>query len=189
VHRVRLPPDEVTCANATRITTPARTAFDLARWTPSLMERVAAVDALAYHCAIDLDAVRALRNRHLGVHRGSLVAEVLALADGRSESPMESRTRMALHLGGLPAPTVQHPVVARGVRYHLDLAYPHALLGIEYDGADHRGQPRARRDLVREAALTELGWKILRFDADVVLFRPDRVAAVTRAELAARSPR
>ena len=96
---------------------------------------------------------------------------------------------MALHLGGLPAPAVQHPVVARGMRYHLDLAYPHALPAIEYDGADHRRQARARRDLLREAALTELGWKILRYDADVVLFRPDRVAATTRTELAARSIR
>ena len=100
---------------------------------------------------------------------------------------METRARMALHLGGLPAPAVQHPVLARGVRYVLDLAYPAARLGIEYDGAEHRGQRRARRDLLREAALTALGWHLLRFDADVLLFRPDRVAAVVRAELAART--
>jgi very-short-patch-repair endonuclease len=122
------------------------------------------------------------------VRRGSLVAEVLELVDRRAESPVESRTRMASHLGGLPVPAVQHPVIARGTRYYLDLACPHALLAIEYDGVDHRRQSRARRDLLCEAALTELGWKILRFDADVVLFRPDRVA-VTRAELAARSRR
>ena len=45
---------------------------------------------------------------------------------------MESRIRVALHLGGLPAPVVQHPVVARGSRFYLDLAYPHARLAIEY---------------------------------------------------------
>ena len=93
---------------------------------------------------------------------------------------------MALHLGGLPAPAVQHPVVVRNERYRLDLTYPQARLAIEHDGLDHRGQRRARRDLLREAALTAAGWKILRFDADVVLFRPDRVAAEVRAELAAR---
>ena len=93
---------------------------------------------------------------------------------------------MALHLGGLPAPAVQHPVVVRNGRYRLDLAYPEARLAIEYDGVDHRGQRRARRDLLREAALTAAGWKVLRFDADVVLFRPDRIAAEVRAELAAR---
>jgi very-short-patch-repair endonuclease len=56
---------------------------------------------------------------------------------------------------------------------------------VEYDGADHRAQRRARRDLVREAALAAAGWRVLRFDADVVLFRPDRVTAAVRAELAA----
>jgi hypothetical protein len=34
-----------------------------------------------------------------------------------------------------------------------DLAYPHVRLAIEYDGAEHRTQRRARRDLIREAAL------------------------------------
>jgi very-short-patch-repair endonuclease len=80
-------------------------------------------------------------------------------------------------------------VVARGVRYYLDLVHPEAKLAIEYDGADHRTQQRARRDLLREAALTALGWKILRFDADVVLYRPDRIVAQVAAELAARTAR
>jgi len=43
--------------------------------------------------------------------------------------------------------------------------------------------------LLREAALTALGWKILRFDADVVLYRPDRIVAEVAAELAARTAR
>ena len=168
------------------VTTADRAAFDLARWAPDLTERVAAVDALARCCKVDLDAVRALRNRHLGVHHGAVIAQVLALADACAESPMESRARMALHLGGLPAPVVQHPVIARGARYYLDLAYPEVRLAIEYDGAEHRTQRRARRDLIREAALTALGWHILRFDADVVLYRPDRLVDVVRTELAVR---
>lgn len=139
-----------------------------------------------HFCKVDPDAVRILRNRYLGAHRGADVAQVLALVDARAESPMESRARMALHLAGLPPPAVQHPVTARGNRYRLDLAYPHVRLAIEYDGEEHRSQRRARRDLVREAALTALGWYILRFDADVVLFRPDRLAQVVRAELAGR---
>ncbi len=73
----------------------------------------------------------------------------------------------------------------RGSRYRPDLAYPQRRAAVEYDGADHRAQRRARRDLVREAALAAAGWRVLRFDADVVLFRPDRVTAAVRAELAA----
>jgi very-short-patch-repair endonuclease len=203
VHRGRVPSDEVTGVGGVPVTavggvpimdvagvpvtTPVRTAFDLARWASTPTERVAAVDALGQHCGVHPDTVRALRNRHLGAWQGGAVAEVLGLMDARAESPMESRTRMALRLGRLPAPAVQHPVVARGTRYYLDLAYPHVLLAIEYDGADHRGQRRARRDLLREAALTELGWKILRFDGDVVLFRPERIVMEVRSELATRA--
>lgn len=187
VHREGLENDETGWCGTTPVTTPGRAAFDLARWAPSLTERVVAVDALLHSCPVTPEDVRVLRNRHLGAYRGGAVAAVLALVDPRAESPMESRTRMALHLAGLPAPAVQHPVLARGTCYYLDLAYPSARLAIEYDGADHRTQRRARRDLVREAALTALGWHILRFDADVVLFRPEHVAAVVRAELATRT--
>lgn len=185
VHRDRLDPDETTRVGGIAVTTADRTTYDLARWAPTLTERVTAVDALVHECNVDPAAVLVLRNRHLGAHGGGEIAEVLRLADGRAESPMESRARMALVLGGLP-PAVQHPVVIPGRRYYLDLAYPDQLLAVEYDGADHRTQKQARRDLEREAALVSVGWKILRFDAYVVLFQPQRIVAEVRAELAAR---
>jgi very-short-patch-repair endonuclease len=55
-----------------------------------------------------------------------------------------------------------------------------------YDGQEHRSQARARRDLLREADLSEAGWRILRFDGGVVMRRPDQIVAEVRAELAAR---
>ena len=185
VHRDRSAPDEIIRVAGVAVTTPERTAFDLARWAPTLTERVAAVDALAHHRRVDVADVRVLRHRHLGARHGGEVAEVLRLTDRRAESPMESRARMALVLGGLPPPAVQHPVVVRGRRYYLDLAYPDLKVAVEYDGADHRTQQRARRDLEREAALVSAGWRILRFDAYVVLFAPERIVAEVRAELAA----
>ena len=91
VHRERIDSDEITWLGPTPITTSDRVAFDLARWAPDLTERVAAVDALAHFCKVDPDAVRALRNRHLGVHHGAVIAQVLAFADADAgaESPME----------------------------------------------------------------------------------------------------
>ncbi len=104
-------------------------------------------------CGADLDAVRTLRHRYLGSHGGADIAEALRLSDRRSESPMETRVRMPLVLAGL-RPEVQYPVVVNGRRYRLDLAFPELLIAVEYDGAEHRPQARARRDLVREAELT-----------------------------------
>jgi very-short-patch-repair endonuclease len=71
--------------------------------------------------------------------------------------------------------------------YWLDLAYPGARLGIEYDGRLHLTPERARRDLVRQADLTRVGWDVLRFPAPTVLHHSYRIPAAVRAALA-RSP-
>jgi very-short-patch-repair endonuclease len=187
VHRDRFDLAEtVAIPGGGAVTAPSRTAYDLARWAPCLTERVVAVDTLAHCCGVGPDDVRGLRRRYLGVHGGPLLPEVLGLVDPRAESPMESRTRVALVLGGLP-PEVQYPVVVSGRRYRLDLAYPRYRLAVEYDGAGHRLQAKARLDLVREADLTAAGWRVLRFDAHLVMADPDRIVAGVRAELAARS--
>jgi len=186
VHRDYFDFDETVPINSGGVlTTPERTAYDLARWSPQLVERVVALDALARRGA-KLDAVRSLRSRYLGSHGGADIAEALRLSDRRSESPMETRVRVPLVLAGL-RPEVQYPVVVNSRRYRLDLAFPELLIAVEYDGAEHRLQARARSDLMREADLSSAGWRILRFDAAVVMWRPDRVVAEVHAELAVRS--
>jgi very-short-patch-repair endonuclease len=102
---------------------------------------------------------------------------------------METRVRMALWAGGLPPPHLQFTVPAGGKVRRLDLAYPEAMLAIEYDGEDHRTQERARLDLEREAALVALGWTILRFDAHTVHRYPARVARAVASELRRRGNR
>ena len=99
---------------------------------------------------------------------------------------MESRTRIALVLGGL-SPQVQYRILVGGLRVRLDLAFPQALLAVEFDGGHHRTAEQARRDLHREAALAAAGWKVLRFDACTVFRRPDVIVARTRLELARRA--
>jgi very-short-patch-repair endonuclease len=187
VHRDRFEPAEtVPLPGGGAVTTPDRAAYDLLRWAPSLVEKVVAVDTLAHCCSVGPDDIRALRRRHLGAHGSPWMPEVFALVDRRSESPMESRVRVVLVLGGLP-PQVQYPVVVNSRTYRLDLAYPAQRVAVEYDGAEHRLQARARRDLVREADLVAAGWRVLRFDAAVVMLRPDEVVAEVFAVLAARS--
>ena len=89
-------------------------------------------------------------------------------------------------LHGLPPPSVQHPVRDENAEVvaRLDLAYPDARLGIEYDGAQHRTQRRAMRDMDRQAVLPSLGWRVLRFTAADVLDWPTTVAARVRRALA-----
>lgn len=179
VRRAALWPDEITEHLGMAVTTPDRTAYDLARG-PDLTEAVVAVDALTHMHEFPADDLRRLGYRHLGARGSEKLREVIRLANPLSGSPMETRIRLAILFGGLPVPVLQHPVGP----YALDLSYPALHLGIEYDGREHLTRERARRDLVRQDFLTAAGWhRIIRFPPATVLHHPDTVAAVVRARL------
>lgn len=179
-----LPADEITAIDGVPVTSALRTAYDLARRLPT-REAVVAVDALSRVGEFPPSAIRTIDSRYPGARGRTRIADVLALADPRSGSPMETRIRLALAAGGLPMPELQHAVGP----YQLDLAYPAVQLGVEYNGGDHLTQSRSMRDLEREAYLGRLGWYVLRFRAWDVLHRPDWVAAQVheRLVLAARA--
>lgn len=189
VHRDVLGPGETVRRGGVLMTDAVRPAFDLIRWSPDIVGGVTAFDALAFHCGVTVEAVRALARLHLGAHHTRGLDRVLDLVDGRAESPRESRIRVAVVLDGLPAPVVPHVVEVDGCRYRLDLAYPDLMLAIEHDGREHRGQQRAHADLRREADLTRQGWRILRFDAVTVLQHPAFGVSEVRSELARRAAR
>ncbi|MFC4942790.1 endonuclease domain-containing protein [Pseudonocardia sp. GCM10023141] len=178
VHRDTVDAAEITTVDGLLVTTPQRTATDLARWAPSLTEAVVAVDALCHAC--ELAPAEAVRARP-GARGAARLPEVIALADPLAESPMETRIRLAIVLAGLPRPVLQHPVGP----YRLDMSYPELRLGIEYDGREHLTPERALHDLTRQAYLTRDGWHLLRFPAAEV-FRPAQLAARVRAERAER---
>ncbi|TQM38099.1 endonuclease domain-containing protein [Pseudonocardia cypriaca] len=193
VHRDLVDPTEITEVGPCRVTSPVRTAFDLVRWVPTLREKVVAVDAIAFTCKIDPVDLLHLRMQHWGARGSRHIVPVLGLCDARTESPMETRIRMALHEHGLPAPHVQFEVEAGGRARRLDLAYPSVKVAIEYDGRDHREQEQAHKDLVREAALVRLGWTILRCGSTPTRSTATRLASPrpsrTSCAAAATSPR
>jgi len=186
VHRDRLADDEVTEVDGVVLTTPARTAYDLARWLP-LMDAVPAVDTLRWSTEVSLPAIAAIDRRYPGSRWRSRVSGVLALSDAGAHSVMESRCRLALVLRGLPRPRTQYPIMVPGLDWaiHLDLAYPEHRVGIEYDGAGHRSRAAQRVDNERHNLLLLAGWTILRFTSDDVLRTPDAMALTVRQALAA----
>lgn len=196
VHRTTVSEDEITRAVPVRIrdrrgrrqvvhgrtvdtTSPLRTAFDLARREPRI-EAVAALDALGCRCGVDPAGILDVAARHPGVRGIGRLADLVALADPRAESPMETRVRLALVDGDLPPPDLQFPVGP----YRLDLAYPAVLLAIEYDGEHHRTPEQARYDLERQSYLDARGWTVVRPSARDVLVAPDALADRVRRELA-----
>lgn len=84
---------------------------------------------------------------------------------GVSESGIELVVLDAILDASLPAPVRQLRVSAGGRRYRLDLAYPHVMLAIEVDGAQHEDLDIQAADAVRTARLEAAGWQVIRIRA------------------------
>jgi hypothetical protein len=179
--------DDVVDLAGLPVTTPVRTAFDLGRRQPRV-EAVVAVDALLHSRVVKREALEAYARRHTRWPGARLLREVCALAEPLTESPMETRLRLVIVDGGLPRPVAQHDIVsARGrVLARSDLAYPDAMVAIEYEGDHHRERATFQRDVARYNTLRAMGWLVLRFTASDVLRNPDRVVAQVAAALRER---
>jgi very-short-patch-repair endonuclease len=169
---------EIVQMGGVRLTSPARTAFDLGRVSP-VVHAIMGVDALRCACELDLEDVRATARWHLGARGASRLPEVLRRSTHLAQSPMESRIRVAIEDAELPTPVLQHRVGP----YYLDMAYPAQLLAVEHDGREHLTPERARHDLNRQAYVTRAGWTVVRFSAAVVLGQPWRIGWEVRSLL------
>lgn len=183
VRRAILGPDDVVEVAGLPVASAVRTWFDLARNQP-LIEAVAAVDWALYRQLVRLPELSAYTEAHAGWNGVRQVRRVLDHAEPKSESLMESRTRMHLVLGGLPRPQVQVEVRDReGVLAgRLDFYYPDARLGIEFDGDHHRAS-LVEDNRRQNTLLVHFGIRLLRFTSSDVYRRPERMVAEVRQAL------
>jgi very-short-patch-repair endonuclease len=183
VHRSSLFPGEVAEVNGLRVTSPVRTAYDLAR-RGDLVERVVAVDRLANVHRFSPDLLLHFAARYRRFRGNDLIPEVLAHADRRAGSPMETRLRMLVVQAGLPKPEVQWVVQDALTRtaVWLDLAWPELMIGIEYEGEGHTDRDQVLRDIGRYTGLVDKGWRIYRYTKLEILRRPGLIVdQLTRA--------
>ncbi|MEQ3548940.1 hypothetical protein WIS52_00540 [Pseudonocardia nematodicida] len=119
-----------------------------------------------------------MRDARPGARGAQTLCRVVALADPRAESPQETRLRLLLVLDGLPAPHVQYRLLERWGREwaRFDLAYPEALLAIEYDGEEHDDALDRARDL----RASGLGWHTLRLLHKDLVRTPQATVALIR---------
>ncbi|WP_278313524.1 DUF559 domain-containing protein [Lolliginicoccus levis] len=176
-HRDELRDSDVTTVRGMRTTTPARTAFDLARRQP-LDEAVALVDALYQATRLTPAQLGRYASERRGAWGINALRAVLDLADPGAESPQETKLRLLIVRAGLPRPRAQHVIRdERGLFIaRADLAWPEWKVAVEYDGAHHFTDPRqARRDAHRANGCLRAGWRVIRVlpeslrDADIVL--------------------
>ncbi|WP_214407062.1 type IV toxin-antitoxin system AbiEi family antitoxin domain-containing protein [Pseudonocardia lacus] len=195
LHAAALEPDEVVAVDGVPVTSIARTVADLARTLPLESALVPADAALHRHLVTRAELDRAVE---LGGHRrGNTAARrLVAFADGGAESPGESRSRLALHRAGLPAPVSQHEVrTPDGRLRRVDFWWECGVVGEgvvgEFDGRVKYGRllrpgqepgeavfaEKLREDALRAAGLAVVRWTW----ADLADFTP--VAARIRAAL------
>lgn len=164
VHSNSIEPDEIEDIAGMRVTTPARTALDLACWYPT-MTAVPALDALARATQFSVGDAELLMQRYHGRRNSCRATVSLDLVDAGAESPKESWLRLVLIRGGMPRPTTQIRVYdeVTGMTAYLDMGWADIRVAAEYDGDHHRKDPvQWRHDGKRHEMLQRRGWIVIR---------------------------
>jgi very-short-patch-repair endonuclease len=187
IRSIRVEDDEFQLVEGIPVTTPARTALDLACWYPTA-DAVAAIDALAQ--ATELKATdAAMLVRRYGGRRGIRRAQTaLDLMDRGAQSPKETWLRLLLIDAGLPRPRTQIPVLDEvgDVFAYLDMGWEQPKVAVEYDGDQHRSDRRQYRwDIRRLEMLERREWIVIRVTAGD---QPTEIIRRVRAALARRAP-
>jgi predicted transcriptional regulator of viral defense system len=182
VHTASLPAGHRTLLAGIPVTTVARTVIDLARVTPFRAGVVAADSALRGKRASrrELESVIADCHRWRGIKQARRVA---AFCDERSESALESISRVMFADHGLPAPELQVWVGGEeGAIGRADFLWQAYRTIGEADGLGKYSDPaRAFAQLQRDARLREAGFEVVHFTWQEVTCAPGRVVASIRA--------
>lgn len=185
VHRDSVTDDDLVEVNGVWTTNAARTAIDLGR-TCNRLDALAVLD-LALRRGSTREELAVELGRHRGKRGVRQATELLDYASGKSESPMESRTRMRCIDGGLPHPEPQLIVSAGGVDRRLDLGWEKWKIGLEYDSREwHAGVDAAMRDNPRHNWLIDQGWLIFYATASQVYRHPELFLGPIRRAIGVR---
>ena len=209
VHHSPMPAHHLTTASGLPVTTPERTALDLARTLP-LPRSLIVIDAVmrrhvlsggasdardetghrwlvrdpdrAYEARSQLESVARDQAGWPGIIRARIA---IGIGDPASESPLESFARGTWFEQGLPLPESGVPITgADGVTYWVDQCWREQGVIVELDGMFKYDDPTAlRSEKLRQEALEEAGWIVVRFTWEQLRRDPAGCAARLRSAL------
>ncbi len=173
LHVAGLPPEHLTMVRDIPVTTVARTVIDLSRVVSFRSGVVLADSALrAGTTGQQLHGVLDYCKRWPGRRRA---LTVVAFASGLSESPLESVSRVVFAQAGVPAPELQVPIFD-GTTFVGRVDFRWGRVIGEADGLAKYDDPMAlRREKVRQMALEDLGFEVVRWTWDEIWRTPDVV--------------
>jgi hypothetical protein len=157
--------DDTVLRRGIPVTSPVRTAVDLARWLRR-PHALAALDAMAHAGLVLRPEMLELANRYRRYRGIAQARELIAIVEPRTESPGESWLRLRIIDAGFPRPEAQIVIEVQGRQvYRLDLGYPGLRIGLEYDGEEFHGSAEARRhdDARRDDLRRRFGWDVYGF--------------------------
>ena len=187
VHRVDAPVPGIRPVAGIPATPPWRTLLDIGCTSPPERVERALDDALFRGLASIPQLQWALNSPRHPKHEGSRLLRTLV--DQRSgkyappESDLEAAFFRLVETSDLPPGVRQFRVWDdKNKKWRrFDLAFPETLVAIELDGWETHGTRAAfQADRERDRALQLLGWRILRFTWDDIMYRPERVLAEIR---------
>jgi hypothetical protein len=176
--------DEICLIDGMRVTTPARTALDIASRFP-VLKAVSAIDALARATQLKTGDVELLVERYQGRRGIRHARAALDLVDAGAESPRETWLRLLLIRAGYPRPQTQiriHDEYGQLVA-RVDMGWEDIKVAAEYDGEHHRTPKQFRDDVIRAEVISQLDW------IDVRVTSLDTEASVIRRVGVARDQR
>lgn len=157
-------------------TAPAWTAVEIAR-TLGRPRALAVLDAALHGGCCTVAELSAAVEEQKGRRGIVIVRELVELADGRAESPMESEARLVFIDGGLPTPELQYEIVdLNRKRWRVDFAWPEQRVVAEYDSVEWHANPEGwKHDRMKSASLQECGWTTVPVVVDDVRKYPDEL--------------
>lgn len=169
-----------------RVVSPEDTWCDLAAGgAMDLDELIVLGDELVhYRRGISLDLLAEAVGRRRGRRGSLLMAEALPHLRTRSNSPMETRTRLLFLRGGLPEPELNVVINDRHCGQWLsdsDFVWRRQRVVAEFDGDHHRTDRRQwQNDVARCQNLQDDGWAFVQLTYASVMLHPRNAATVAR---------
>jgi len=157
-----------------RITSPARTVMDLARFLSTddltaLIDQLIRLPRLAFEGIERPLMTLAEWNSELDTFHGTGKKKlVVATKQARigSDSRAESLLRLEIIRSGLPEPELQLTFGHMGIPgFSADMGYKKLRIAVHYDGRDHRNATQHHGDNSRDYYLEKAGWRNLRCSA------------------------
>ncbi len=173
----RIAEDEIVVRRGISVTTPVRTAWDLARHVER-REAIIQLDALAAATGISREDVVELSRRYPGARGAAVARASLWDMDGGAGSPEESRIRVILVDHGIPRPETGIVVGSGPEAVRVPMGWPNFRVGLHYRAEPVRPEHAVVEHLI-DLRLALAGWLMVTVVPDN--FQEQIVAGVRQA--------